>query len=653
MTVRAILIAIVLSVVSVAWIHQASLVQTPGQTIYAPVYLVSVPPVPALMFLVALVGLRPLLARRGVTRPITRREMLAIYAFLVIAIPPVTFGIIELMLPWITVPVYFDSPSSPTAKLAAQMPGWYAPDSTEVIRTMYEGTETEAVPWREWLRPLAYWTVFLTILYATGLCLVSLFRKQWSEYERLRYPLLLIPLDITAESATTETREAVEDFFRNPLVWVAVGLVTLHHALNVANAYNPAVTAFRDRYGLAPFFTEEPWTPFRSLTFFHRPEIIGFGWFVSLDVLFSVWFFRVLGPLSQSLATIFGYRAAAGWPYVQEQGTGAFVMLLLVLVWTGRRHLGEMLRAAIGRDRASHEDEPMPPAWAVFGMVGGFVALVGWTMTTGMSMLPAAAYMAILLAFGLVYSRIRAETGVPTMWAYPFVQARNTMVNVMGGDAITGPHIGNLLGISGFAWLGRGYFMSLMGYQLENVKLAEETGLDRRGMIWLIMAAFIVGMLAGYVFNLRSYYQFGANVLHGGTTGGGYNVQTAVTEWSNAASQVKNPSLPDWSRVQGSIGGAILTLLLVVTRFQFLRSPFHPIGYALSLNYGYCLWGPFLAVWVVKAIVHRLGGARWFRRAIPFFLGLAFGDLFIGGLSWLAMWIFGPEIFNGYMVQFG
>ncbi|MGC9319680.1 MAG: DUF6785 family protein, partial [Armatimonadota bacterium] len=437
------------------------------------------------------------------------------------------------------------------------------------------------------------------------------------------------------------------------LVWLAVGLVALHHALNVANAYNPAVTALRDRYGLAPFFTEEPWTPLRSLTFFHRPEIIGFGWFVALDVLFSVWFFRVLGPLAQSLATIFGYRASAGWPYLQEQGTGAFVMLLAVLVWTGRRHLGEMLRAAVGRGRTSHEDEPMPPAWAVFGTAGGLVALVAWTMTTGMSILPAAAYMALLLAFGLVYSRVRAETGVPTMWAYPFAQARTTMVNVMGGDAITGPNIGNLLGITGFGWLGRGYFMSLMGYQLENVKLADETRLDRRGMIWLIVAAFVVGMVAGYVFNLRSYYEFGANVLHGGTTSGGYNVQTAVRAWSDAASQVKNPSLPDWSRVQGSIGGAAITLLLVMTRFYFLRSPFHPIGYALSLNYGYCLWGPFLLVWVAKAIVHKLGGARWFRRAMPFFLGLAFGDLFIGGLSWLAMWVFGPEVFNGYMVQFG
>ncbi len=650
-TVRAIVIAIVLAVVSVVWIHQASLVQTPG-LLYAPVYLCSVPPVPALMFLVLLVAARPLLAKFGVRRSLTRRELLAVYAFLVLAVPPVTFGIIELLLPWMTAPAYFSTPQQDTAALAAELPGWYAPDNVEVIRQMYEGTETGAVPWGAWVRPLAVWTVFLTLLFGTGLCLVSLFRKQWSEHERLRYPLLLIPLEVTAEEQT-ETREVVGDFLRNPLVWLAVGIVVLHHALNVANAYNPAIIALKERFLLGGLFTEEPWTPLRSLAFFHRPEMIGFGWFVALDVLFSVWFFRLMGPMLQSAALTFGYRASPGWPYIQEQGTGAFVMVLAVLVWTSRGHLAEMLRAAVGRGRADHSDETLPPRWAVFGSAAGFVAIIAWVSAMGMSVLPAIAYFGMLLAFGLVYSRIRAETGVPTMWAYPFDQARNTMHYALGGEGLTRGGLGNLLGVAGFAWIGRGYFMSLMGYQLENEKLAEEGDLSRRGMAWLIVLAFLVGMVLGYAVNLRSYYEFGANVLHGGTTGGGYNVQTAVREWSQAAGAVKNPTLPDRPRVQGAIAGALFTLLLVVMRFTFLRSPFHPLGYAMSLNYGYCLWGPFLAVWVIKAIVHKLGGARAFRRAIPFFLGLAFGDLFVGGLSWIAMAIFGPEVFNGYMVQFG
>ncbi|HUS80032.1 MAG TPA: DUF6785 family protein, partial [Armatimonadota bacterium] len=205
MTFRAIVIAIVLSVVSVWWIHQASLVQTPG-LVYAPVYLCSVPPVPALMFLVLLMafravlgrsGDRPLHARLGLRRNLTRPELLTVYAFLVLAIPPVTFGIIELLLPIITAPVYFSTPQQPTAALAAVLPGWFYPHDTDVIRQMYEGSDSGGVPWGAWLMPLGVWTGFLTLLFGTGLCAVSLFRRQWSEYERLRYPLLFIPLDLT------------------------------------------------------------------------------------------------------------------------------------------------------------------------------------------------------------------------------------------------------------------------------------------------------------------------------------------------------------------------------------------------------------------------------------------------------------------------
>ncbi|HCA46807.1 MAG TPA: hypothetical protein DEP45_05435 [Armatimonadetes bacterium] len=93
MTLRAIIIAIVLSILSIAWIHQASLVQTPG-LLYAPVYIASVPPVPALIFLVALMAFGPLLKRIPGLRALSRKELLVIYAFLVLAIPPVTFGII-------------------------------------------------------------------------------------------------------------------------------------------------------------------------------------------------------------------------------------------------------------------------------------------------------------------------------------------------------------------------------------------------------------------------------------------------------------------------------------------------------------------------------------------------------------------------------
>ena len=103
LTVRSLVLALVLALAGVWWIHQASLVQAPGN-IYAPVYLLSVPPVPAIIFLFLLVIGGAGARRMFGARPLSSRELMVIYIVLVLAIPPTTFGIIEMLLPWVTAP---------------------------------------------------------------------------------------------------------------------------------------------------------------------------------------------------------------------------------------------------------------------------------------------------------------------------------------------------------------------------------------------------------------------------------------------------------------------------------------------------------------------------------------------------------------------
>ena len=55
------------------------------------------------------------------------------------------------------------------------------------------------------------------------------------------------------------------------------------------------------------------------------------------------------------------------------------------------------------------------------------------------------------------------------------------------------------------------------------------------------------------------------------------------------------------------------------------------------------MWGSFLAVWVVKVLVVKLGGARLYRRLSPLFLGIAFGHFFTAGILWGACSIFLPQ----------
>jgi hypothetical protein len=66
-------------------------------------------------------------------------------------------------------------------------------------------------------------------------------------------------------------------------------------------------------------------------------------------------------------------------------------------------------------------------------------------------------------------------------------------------------------------------------------------------------------------------------------------------------------------------------------RARFLWWPFHPAGYLVSGSFGlFRLWLPIFVSWLCKSLILRYGGLRGYRRALPFFLGLVFGEFTAG-----------------------
>jgi hypothetical protein len=630
--------------------HQASLVQAPG-IIYAPVYLLSVPPVPAIFCLILLVALAPLI-KKFFGSALDRKELVFIYIVLVIAIPPVTFGISELMLSYATAPGYFNLPTNNMQMLAEAMPQWMHPQNPEAIRTMYEGSVGGGIPWKEWVYPLTIWTVFLVLIFFTSMCIVTLFRKQWAENERLRYPLLFIPMSVIDREAPGSN----VPFFQNRLVWLGCGLVILHHLMNVANAYDPSVIALGDRsYFFQTIFTEHPWTVFRNIAFFHRPQVIGLAYFVPLDILFSGWFFYLLIYIMRFLSEMFGVSAAPGFPFNFSQAAGAYAGLAAVLFWVGRDELAKIARKAFTGDPSIDDsNEPMPYRWSMFGAIGGFAALVIWANRMGLPWSYSLLFFAVMFIASFVFARIRAEAGVPTMWGPAPKFTEHVQVLLGTKTLVSGQHWGGIAVLHTFNFIARGYLGSMSAYHTENEELARRVNLRERIVPIAMIVAFIVGLVVAYPLILGSYYEYGATLLHGGErASGGYHVLTASRQWRSASNVVDQAAGMDLNRSIAMGAAFLATIGMVALRWRWLRAPFHPLGYASCIWYGYALWAPFFVTWVLKGLVHRLGGARLYRQLMPFFLGMAFGDLLAGGISWVIMGIFGGDIFNGYMVQFG
>ncbi len=644
MTIRAIIIATVLSVVSAYWQHMSSVIEG-GDTLYA----LSTPPVPAIFCMLLLIGAAPILGKL-LGSPLSKQELVVIFMFLVLAIPAVTWGVVEILIPWMTTHVYFSTPQSDLSKITDILPRWYYPSDPELIRQMYEGSDDGTVPWKGWLYPLGMWTILMSLMFFTGMCLVSMFRRQWADRERLRFPLLLLPISLVEKEAPGSH----VPFFRNPLVWIAFVIVFTHHTLNVLNAYNPSVSALKDAYRIGAIFTEAPWTAYNTVRFFYRPQVMGLAYFVSPDLLFCTWFSFLMQPTATVFADVFGLRQDPSFPYQFEQGSGAYLAMLIVLVWVGRHQLARIARKAITGDPAIDDsDERIPYRLSFFGAIGGFIAIIIWSHFSGFSPTFSIPYVLLLLGFGLVYSRVRAEGGIPTVWAFPFNQHKVMMLNIIGTrHMIRRGDPSDLVMLGSYSWMGRGYFTSQMGYQIENEALADHFDIRSRKFALMGVFAFVVGCVVAYWVTLNSYYKFGAVTLGGGTTAGGGNVSNARSCWTEIAGYIDNPSSLHRNRTIAVSVGALVTLIMVALRFYWLQSPFHPLGWAIALNYGYALWSNFMLVWIIKSAVQRLGGARLYRQLMPFFLGLVIADLVAGGVSWLILLVFGPRALAGYVVQF-
>ncbi|MGD9497068.1 MAG: DUF6785 family protein [Armatimonadota bacterium] len=640
MTLRATLLGIALLVVGVAWVRYAALI-TFGANIDN-----SVPSGPALLALLLLIGLERLLAWLCRRRVLEAGEIAVAYIIVLVGIPLSSLGIVRPMLPSLTALRYFAEPSNNYAELAPLVPWWVAPTDEAVITSYFEGAADERVPWSAWGVPLGAWSAFLGCFFAALLALAVLLRRPWTEHDRLTYPIATFAVELVGREGAVSPLPLL----RNPLMWVGFGLAALFNALNVAQALSPSLPALGLSYPLGGLFTERPWSALQSVIFYHRPEFVGFGYLVPLEILASTWGFYLLLQLVTVGTTAIGWEPP-GFPFLARQSAGAYVAMAVLLLWSARHSLARTLRGLPPRNSA----EGGGRGWAWIALALGLLGMLVWSRTAGMQLPLAALYFLTMLLIAITFTRVRAETGVPTNWAFPFGEAKKLIIEATG-SALWAPG-GSLRGLTMMSvmnFLCRGYFPGLMAFGIESLEMGERMGARRSTIIGALVVAFVVGLPLAYAMHLQAFYQYGANVLEGGTIAGGYRTSLARNEFDLLSGMVENETLVQRLATGFAGGGAAFVVLLSVLRHHFLRLPVHPLGYALATSYGYLLWAPFFTVWLIKTLVVKLGGARSYRLLVPLFLGIAFGHLFVAGLLWGAFGALLPgELYRKLHIDIG
>lgn len=667
LTPRAILVAVVLAWLGTVWMKIDGIV---SHTIQLGE---SVPTVPAVAGLCLFLVLNPILARLRPRWALSRPELVVV--FVIVSITPTinSVGMMRMLLPSTNVAAYFDTPETNLDQIWELVPDWYGPRDPELIRQMYEGSDAVQppltgpaparflgwvrravvglVPWRAWFAPMLVWGSFALAFFICLLSFNVLIRKQWSERERLAFPLVQFVEPLTAPGGPQ-----VAPILKNPLFWVGCGLSFVFNLLNILKALSPAVPAPGPNFNLGALFTERPWSSIQPLIIQWRPEVFGLGFLMSTEILLSCWLFYLLVRFSKVVATVQGSAdRIPGFPFDRELCNGGYLALTFFVLWVARKHLWASLKRALGYGPPDLDDgEPVRYRWAFVGLCGGFCFMLAFAVLAGMSLWLALLYFSLIVGVAITYTRIRAETGAPMVWFFPYWEHQELLDNLCGTKGLMWP-AGDLRSATimhGFAWLSRGFYTTTSASQIEAFRLADEADAGRRQMIWALLFACVLGLGLAYWAHLTAYYEYGGNVLEGGSTEGGYRIRLMTQSYTEVAGWIDTPAAPDGRRVTATGVGFLITVVLIVLRTRFLRFPLHPLGFSMTLAHP-GMWGSALLVWIVKTTVLRVGGVRLYKQLVPLFIGIVLGHFFTAGVVWGMVAVFNEELAEKYGVWFG
>ena len=541
---------------------------------------------------------------------LTQGELLTFYAMLSVATAIAGADFFAVIITHIAVGGWMATEENEWATLFHRyFPDWLALTDKNSLRTYFVGESTLYLDehLRLWWKPVLSWSGFIIVLVCTAFCINVVMRKQWIEIERLSYPIIELPQQMTAKG-----------FFRNRLMWTGAILAGGMDIVNALHFLYPSIPGLGgDFFDLQPYFTTKPWNAigWTPVTLF--PFAVGMAYFMPLDLSFTFWFFYIFWKFELIMGSILGFQQIPNFPYIFEQSFGVCVGVLILVFWSARHHIQNVLIGAWRGDKASESNEPISYRTAVLGIIIGFLLLIGFWVVAGMSLWVAILVFIIHFITVTVTARIRAELGPPLHDLRRM--GPDVLIPQMFGMRRVGPR-----NLSLFALVfpfNRAYRGNAMPPQLEALKLAERAGISTRRVGFAILITVVISPLPLFWGGLQLGYESGAVAFWGG------GVFRRTQSW------LTNPMPVDILGILAMLFGTLFTFALTALRHRFVWWPLYPVGYGITGTWAVnFFWSSVLVAWVIKLSILRFGGIRTFRRLAPFFLGMLFGEFLLGGV---------------------
>ncbi|MCZ6633883.1 MAG: hypothetical protein O7G87_10790 [bacterium] len=578
-------------------------------------------PVVSLIPFVMWVGINMGLNRFATRFALSRTELLTIFGmmWLVGNLSATGWGLYAVSL--FPGPEFYASPENRLREVVIPfLPDWLFLDANvPIVRQVYTGLrQGETVPWLLWARPFFWWFVACIAGLMAGFFGSVLFYKQWHEKERLVFPMS--QFSVALVEGADEGRVPV--VFRDRVFWIGFACVAGVIGWNIIGYFTlslPRITVFG--HWLTKAVSLGVYYPPYYLRI--QPLLMGLAYLCPVDILFSVWFYDLInifkmGALNRTGFTVGlpGQPAKAG-EITNLEMHGALVFLVLWSLWVAREHLKETFQKGFVRPQEDDDGAPVTYRMAWIGLAISTFGLVGWMLSSGMSIGAAVVQLVLLFFCYFGIAKYAATTGFTFL--IPGGSKGLGLMNSMVGTQHLTPGSQTMMVL-----MNRNIFMGAASRTTSLVAIPHifrmlGRNLRRHPWIWgMIPLAYLVGYVSAGGFYLeRCYAEGGLN---------GLMVPNAMNSLTRQLPYIEGSKVTvfDPQKFGVWLFGFAQAGVLMYLRNRFTWWSFHPVAVAFRPRmYAFCVF----LVWLMKVVVLRFGGIGLYRRSIPFWYGAIVGYL--------------------------
>ncbi len=513
--------------------------------------------------------------------------------------------------------------------------GTYGPIGHQAVEGWFNGLPPGGtIPWGAWIVPLFAWASLIFAMYGALACLSVMLRAQWGDREALAFPLLRLPLEMTQDVDHADQYGSLGRFFKNPGLWIGVGIVVFIQLVNGLSLYFPDVPKIPMSLDMGPMLQESPWNQIGTVPIFIWPIVIGITYLLTSEVSFSLWFFywfvkwQLMGAYLLGFSPSTSPTALQAWgkSFTSYQRIGAYIAYVALTLWAGREHFKHIARRAFGQVKATAEEKSealsYPVAFWGFLLCSLFIVVWGWFAGVRPDITLAVWILSLVMLIGL--TRLVVEGGILLMTPNWIPLGMLGQIFNSGPGTWLSPAAGLVpANFMTTALVGDPRAFSMPSF-VQSFKLAHDHKIPARPLLALIFAVMAITFAMSCWMRVRLGYE------NGGLSLGSWffvKVGSQFPAWftNDLLNGVNDAS---WTNAVWLIVGALFTFALVTARARFPWFPLHPIGFLLSLTWAMeQIWFSIFIGWGCKVLITRFGGAETYRKTTPFFLGLALGDI--------------------------